>query len=129
MRLIYEAAQNSDMTEGKGAMVGFAYFTSEDEAVLAVKGRGVMGVGDGEVFAIRLYDTCAEYDEQTAREKQIMRDTGTRYIERRKKVYGYRKDLAGQWGSGYVDNRDAPVNDPDFQQYLALKAKFEGPGA
>lgn len=61
MKMIYAAQQNADTTEGRGPMVTFAYFTNEKSAKEAVKGRGVMGYGDGEVKVIPLYDSIEDW--------------------------------------------------------------------
>lgn len=104
---IYEAQQNMDMTEGKGPMRTFATFTSEALAVEAVKGKGVMGVGDGEVERITFYP----------------QENGT--VERQTvKIYGYHKSLDG-WRHGYVDDRDLAV-DPEWADYVRLRNKFGG---
>lgn len=125
MITIYEAAANSDRTEGRGSMVGFAYFDNEDAAVAAVKGAGTMGMGDGDVYAIELYGSLQEYLDASAARDELARRNGRTFIEQRKKVYGYRKDWNGQWGYGYTDNRDAPVDDPDYATYIKLKNKFD----
>src|SRR5580693_2971224 len=59
----YEALVNSDLTEGRGPMRHVAYFTNRHDAERAVKGMGVMGVGDGEVkqIEITVYESFAEY--------------------------------------------------------------------
>lgn len=110
---IYEATQNSDLTEGKGGMVTIAFFDNLEEAVNCVKGRGVMGVGDGEVFEIVIHSKVPDLNKYGR--------------ETKNKIYGYRKDLTGKWGYGYVDNREQEKirNDPDYQTYLQLKRKFE----
>lgn len=115
---VYAAKQNSDLTEGRGAMVTIALLSDEQEAVKLVQGRGVMGVGPGEVYKVLVYPTAADV---TA----VLRDVkyGLAY-KGEEKVYGYRRDLAGHWGYGYVDNRDAPTNDPEYAEYLRLEEKF-----
>lgn len=110
----YEAQQNKDLTEGKGPMIAFALFDNELDAVVAVKGKGVMGVGDGEVSKITL-NICESIDEyqKVVSEFRVVR-----------KVYGYRKNWQGQWDYGFVDNRDAPTSDPEYSEFLRLQAKF-----
>lgn len=113
-RLIYyEVSQNQDQTEGRGPMIAVSWWSSEKDAVKDSKGRGVMGVGDGEVHAVYLEDGFNDLH-------------GTKRNLTKELVWGYRKDWAGKWGHGYADNRDAPTRDPDYQQYLKLKAKFGG---
>jgi hypothetical protein len=102
---IYLAQENYDLTEGKGGWKTLGYFTDPEKAVERVKGRGVMGVGDGQVVVVKL-------------------DTGN---ARQETFYGYRQNAAGKWGYGYVDGRDDPVlQDPELPEYLRLKKKFEG---
>lgn len=113
MLTVYVATENSDLTEGKGMMVPIGYFLNVDDAVAAVQGRGVMGTGHGEVFAATIFDS---FDEWAASEKPRPYP--------RKKIWGYRKDWKGAWNYGWVDNRDAPINDPDYETYIKLKRKF-----
>ncbi len=108
---IYEATQNSDQTEGRGREIPIGYFDKLEDAVEHVKGKGVMGVGDGEVNEIEVHATVSSLNEFGPVTKT--------------KIYGYRKDPTGKWGYGYVDNRDAPTDDPEFKEYLRLKAKFK----
>lgn len=112
---IYEATQNSDQTEGRGHQVPIGYFDRLEDAVDRVKGKGVMGVGDGEVYELTIHYSVP--------------DLNAHGRETKKMIYGYRKDLKGKWGYGYVDNRDAPPykleDDPDYKVYLILKNKFE----
>lgn len=103
----YQALKNSDQTEGRGHMVVIGRFSTEEAALEAARGQGVMGVGDGEVAKVNY---------------NVFDDGVVHCIV--EKVYGYRQDWNGKWGYGFVDNRDAPTNDPEFQEYLRLKAKF-----
>lgn len=107
--IFYEAQRNSDQTEGRGGMVTFGRFRDLEPALEAVKGQGVMGVGDGEIV-------------------QVTFSVNSNGIvdEAREKVYGYHKDWTGKWGYGFVDNRDAPVHDPEYQEFLRLQKKFGG---
>jgi hypothetical protein len=117
---VYAAKQNSDLTEGKGRDVTIALLSDEEEAVKLVQGRGVMGVGHGSVYKVRIYPTAADV-QATLRDVKYGIANGAAQL-----VWGYRKDLAGHWGYGYVDNRDAPVNDPEYAEYLRLEEKFRG---
>lgn len=110
---VYEAQENSDLTEGRGRMVTFAIFTNLEEAVKAVKGHGVQGVGDGEVVETDVYERAED-----------MAENGRLYASRRR-VYGYRKRPDGKWDYGYADFRDLH-NDPEYSEYMRLKQKFEG---
>lgn len=103
----FEAQRNSDQTEGKGHSVVIAAYDNEPDAVQRVKGEGVMGVGDGDVVAVI-----------------VTYHSDHRVVVKREKTYGYRKDWQGHWNYGYLDNRDAPINDPDYHEYLRLKRKF-----
>ena len=111
----YEVLGNQDQTEGKGPMVIKRRCQTEEAAVTwahSDEGRdecGVMGHGFGEVVFIGLQRL----------------DGGSVNVERTK-VWGYRQDWKREWNYGYIDNRDAPTNDPDYKDYLRLKAKFEG---
>lgn len=107
--IIYIARENSDRTEGRGHSVDIGCYSDLDKAIERVRGRGVMGVGDGEVWEMEIPDPPFAI-------------TGALPKNR---VYGYRKDLAGKWGYGFVDNRDAPIHDPEYQEYLRLKEKFD----
>lgn len=62
MQTIYIATRNSDSTEGRGHTETIAAFFDEKSAKQAVKGWGVMGVGDGDVEKMDVYDSFAEYD-------------------------------------------------------------------
>lgn len=123
MRTIFEAAANSDSTEGRGIMVAFAYFEHEAEAVLAVQSAGVMGVGTGDVYAVPLFETEEEHLEYERERAEVSKRTG-KQVEKRRRTYGYRMDWRGQWGYGYIDNRDAPVNDPEYVEFVRLAKKF-----
>lgn len=105
MLAIYEATRNSDTTEGRGHDVTIGYFTELSDAVRAAKGKSVMG-NDGNVYECHVNDSFSEFNERDA----------TKHL-----VYGYRKDWKGSWSYGYVDNRDAPVNDPYYTEYAKLR--------
>lgn len=108
MAIIYIARENSDLTEGRGHMRDVGYFEVVDHAVAFAKGRGVMGVGDGEVDRVETFENCGE-------------EAG-----RRTRIYGYRKKPDGTWGYGYMDCRDVPdpKKNPEYAEYLRLKEKF-----
>lgn len=109
---VYEATKNSDRTEGRGYPVTIGVYTDIEDAVAAVKGMGVMGVGDGDVYELEVQDNF---------------NPSKNYGPEKTLVYGYRQDLRGKWGYGYVDNRDqaALAADPEFQEFLRLQAKYE----
>lgn len=110
---VYEAQENTDLTEGRGPMRTFAIFTNLEEAVKAVKGRGVMGYGDGEVVETDVYESTEEIAENN------------RLYSARRRVYGYRQRPDGKWDYGYSDFRDLH-SDPEYSEYMRLKKKFEG---
>jgi hypothetical protein len=104
--IVYDAMKNSDQTEGRGPMRSIALYRNLEDAVARVQNEGVMGVGTGDVYEVNVLESLDEKPVRT-------------------QVYGYRKDWRGVWGYGYVDNRDAPIEDPDFQTYLRLREKFK----
>lgn len=82
---------------------------TEQEAYAACIGRGVMGVGNGEVIEVSL-----------------LKKTDERGLEIvRRKVYGYGIDWDGKWRYHWLDHRDAPTEDEEFKEYKRLKEKFE----
>lgn len=106
----YEVMQNADLTEGRGPMRLVGNFYTLEKAVQDAKGRGVMGVGDGEVVEVSI----------------TLNNDDTVSVER-KQAYGYRQRRNGKWGYGYTDLRDEPDprTDPDYANYLRLKKRFE----
>lgn len=122
MEKIYLAQENTDKTEGRGHMQVFAVFDNIEAAVEAVQDRGVMGVGTGEVSEWTVYTSFQDFvDEINPTEKYI----GLYPTISSRKVYGYRKDWKGEWSYGYVDNRDAPANDPDYVAYKTLQERLK----
>lgn len=112
----YEVLGNSDQTEGKGAMVARRRYVEEDDAVRWADSKeghrecGVMGHGPGTVQRVVYYRPP---------NGQILRSVS--------KVWGYRKAPWKQaWDYGYLDFRDEPSQDPDYQTYMRLKNRFEG---
>lgn len=88
----YESQENADRTEGRGPMRAIGHFADIAQAVHFVKGRGVMGVGDGEVVKVHV----------------VFLDDG-KVKEVRKKVYGYhRNPRTGGYNYGYLDPNDDP---------------------
>lgn len=118
-RDFYVAACNSDLTEGRGHTVAMGFYEWEEDAVAAVKGMGVMGVGDGEVYRFT-------YSERVNSRPGVDRSKKTDLFSRDTLVYGYHKSrITGDWRRGYVDGRDLPQTDPEFTEFLRLKAKFD----
>lgn len=115
---VFEARINADSTEGRGPMIVIGIFSDAGEAVMAVKGRGVQGVGDGEVYERKVFDTLEQW--RNAKPENGRIDAGHRL------VYGYRQDAGGTWGWGYADLRDDPkTQHPEYAEYLRLKKLFE----
>ncbi len=105
---IYEVHRNTDLTEGKGRMVAVSWWSTPEAAAKDAVGRGVMGVGDGEVVEVRYELT-----------------ENRRYIRHEKKIYGYRKHPNGKWDHGFLDFRDL-YEDPEWEEYQRLSEKFSG---
>lgn len=119
MKMIYLATRNSDQTEGRGRTEVFAAFTRLEDAILAVKGQGVMGQGDGEVYAI--FDKPRVFESYDAW-VEAKKPTPGWSISDASVVYGYHRDWQGNWKHGLVES--APLDDPDYLKYLELKQKF-----
>jgi hypothetical protein len=58
---VFLAKRNSDLTEGRGQDVIIAAFSKESDASLAARGWGVMGVGNGTVEWLTVYNSYGEY--------------------------------------------------------------------
>lgn len=109
---VFVAQVNSDQTEGRGGMRDKDHFDNENDAYLAVKGQGVMGVGDGNVV-LRSFVACggpSRCAHISVYNKQIYNGSN----------YGRKP---GE--NGWIPEFDKRKEDPDYQQYLALKKKFE----
>ena len=115
---LYVALGNKDQTEGRGGYEEKRTFLTAEDAVEWAESKdghnalGVMGYGPaGEIVA-----------------KEYFKDSNQRnkaLFVRESKVWGYRKDWQGKFSYGWMDNRDAPTKDPEYQNYLRLKTKFE----
>lgn len=70
MKTCYGVYQNSDMTEGRGAMRLVHLFSHRADAEDDAKGRGVMGHGNGEVHRLYIYDSFSEMKEITDKKKK-----------------------------------------------------------
>lgn len=110
---VYVTQQNSDLTEGKGGMRDVSYWDNEGDAVQDAQGRGVMGVGTGDVV-MRSYRTL---DDLSGKVEFVQ-----------KRVYGYRKDPFGKWSDGFIDNREfSDVTQSDeYIEFLRLSKKYGG---
>lgn len=109
----YVVRGNSDQTEGRGGYLDRETFVELEDAIDCVKsGRwGVQGCkGDGEVV-----------------ERKWRIINGTKWQSDDLKIWGYRKDMDGKWGRGFMDLRDSEaLLDPEYVEYLRLKEKFAG---
>lgn len=87
MKTIYVASKNMDSTEGRGPMVPVGYFTKLHDARLAVRGLGVMGVGDGDVDEVILHETFGEY--QMDINEKLRRTALSKLSEAERKALGF----------------------------------------
>lgn len=87
MTKLYIATENSDRTEGRGVLVVTGIYSVPEDALSAVRGRGVMGVGDGEVYEIPF--------EQGRHKGRLIR---SEFL-----YYGYHKFADGTWDYGLTD--------------------------
>lgn len=114
MEHIYKVTQNTDLVEGKGRQATIAFLSNELAAVTVV-GNLAKNMGGGtsaEIREVPVFDTYADWSAYDGRPA-----TGQR-------VWGYRKNWKGQWDEGWVDNRDAPMNDPEYAEFQRLLKKF-----
>lgn len=105
----YVTTENSDLTEGRGPMRDVSAWKTEQEAYKDALGRGVMGVGDGEVVEVSLLEKTDEPGLEI----------------KRRRVYGYDEDWDGMWRYHWLDQRDRPTDGEEYKEYLRLKEKFE----
>lgn len=110
---LYVIKGNDDQTEGRGRTVDREIYTNLEVAskrVVSPEAKrkwGVMGVSDLDLW-VRV---MVAHDDHTVEVSE-------------EKLYGYRKDWKGNWNHGWLDNRDAPVDDPDYAEWLRLNKKF-----
>lgn len=71
MMKAYEASVNSDSTEGRGYKVIVGYFLEKSDAEKVVKGRGPMGMSNGDVQPVWIFHNLAEYDEHRNKELRL----------------------------------------------------------
>lgn len=110
---LYVVTQNTDLTEGRGPERDIAWFDNED--VAKDKWDSTGGVMGGE-FGKSIYRVIfKQSDKILDHEVQVYREH----------VYGYRPKPDGNWTVGWVDCRDVPENDPEWEEYLRLKEKFQ----
>ena len=114
---VYQVRQNTDLMEGKGRMEVQATFTNDGAALTFIMESLPTDMGGSKSAAITevpVFETTSERNEYLAARKP---EQGTQ-------VWGYRKDWRGVWGEGWLDNRDAPTNDPDYAEFQRLRKKF-----
>jgi hypothetical protein len=68
MRTIWAARRNADSTEGRGPMIVIGMFEDQQAATRAASGWGVMGVGDGDVEPMIVYESFREYNDEKTKE-------------------------------------------------------------
>jgi hypothetical protein len=108
---VYVALVNSDLTEGRGSVRDKGIWLDPKDAYEDAKGMGVMGMGDGDI-ALRTFMQCGV--------KGFV-PCGHIIVENRTIYNGNHKKSE----TGWVPDYDPRKNDPEYQQYLALKKKFE----
>lgn len=86
MQTVWAAKKNADLTEGRGPMVIIALFSDEVSARSAARGWGVMGVGDGEVTPMFVYNTYREYVEE--KDNEIRNRALAKLSEEEKRTLG-----------------------------------------
>lgn len=121
MREVFVTMQNADLTEGRGPMRPVAYFDDEASAVRCAQGRGVMGVGHGEVHAQTIFADWDEWEAFAGEDVNSLRGLVSSRL-----IWGNRKNWADKWDQGYIDQRDRPTNDPEWATYVRLRRKFSG---
>lgn len=106
---------NSDQTEGRGAMRDYGVFTDHDAAYQKVKGQGVQGCGDGDVY-IRSYYRCTGCPEIVQKDERIY--LGSEWLRKNALPSEFAAD-------GWRVDFSPLANDPEYAEYIRLKAKFE----
>jgi hypothetical protein len=106
MMNVWKLTDNLDKTEGRGPTVVKGIFSTEEAAHDANRDvEGTMGNPPqyaGDIWRVEL-NTMPMVEE---------------------KVFGYRKDWVGRWGHGWLDLRDQPDKDPEWDEYQRLRRKF-----
>lgn len=113
----YVGRVNSDQTEGRGPYVDHSIWTTSEAAHNAIKGQGVMGVGDGDVY-LRTFWACAKSCGKILVTDVQIYDGYSARGGRRK---GFGPD-------GWRPDMSPLYNDPEYKQYIELKKKFEPEG-
>lgn len=102
--VVYEARSNSDVEEGRGAMLSDGLFFTAEAAVAVASGRAHSEVLERSVWASGRdrSDTVGEC------------------------VWGYRQKPSGGWDYGYFDFRDIPdpAKDPEVAEFLKARERL-----
>lgn len=117
MNYVYLVTQNSDLMEGKGRQEPQGYFTDEYAALRLIETlpTDMGGSKSAEIKKIPVAESFTEY-EWEGRYEAVRGD----------RVWGYRRGWDGKWGEGWLDDRDAPTHDPEYQEFQRLLKKFGG---
>ena len=89
MQAMYIAERNYDLTEGRGPMVVIGYFFNREDAVRAVKGWGVMGVGDGEVRGANVHESFASWEKD--QKQQLILNAMSKLTSEERRALGLEK--------------------------------------
>ena len=116
----FVARRNSDQTEGRGGMLDMGFFTDHKEAFKAVRGEAVQGCGDGDIV-IRTYYRCLTCPALIEVNEHIYH--GDDYTK--KNILGKPGRFANFMPDGWRADYSDMVQDPEWEEYLRLKAKFE----
>jgi hypothetical protein len=115
---VYVGMVNADSTEGKGPMREHSFWTTPDSALKAIKGQGVMGVGDGDI-TMHTYFKCDAAEPG---------ETCDHILIAKVQVYdGYAArggNMKGFCPDGWRPDLSPLNNDPEYKDYLRLKKKF-----
>lgn len=116
----FVAQRNSDQTEGRGANIDVGTFENPTDAYSRIKGEAVQGCGDGDVVR-RTYYRCSECPELVKVDERIY--VGDNYSKNNMLGKGTYKDyMKDGWRNDFSPVRQ----DPEFDEYIRLKKKFEG---
>lgn len=116
----YVARINHDQTEGRGPMKDRGLFTDHMAAYERVKNQAVMGQGDGDISQ-RTFYRCEGCPEIIQKDSYIY--YGDNYLKRNiLGRRGYENFMPDGWRRDY----STMESDPEFEEFLRLKEKFEG---
>lgn len=108
---MYVVRASSDQTEGRTPEVDREFFSDLDLAFKVIQsGR----------WAVQGVPAHSSLWQRTFVEKE------GRFEVEDVKMWGHHQSKDGKWRYGWVDDRDvAEFHDPEFQEYLRLKERFE----